>query len=346
MKLSHRAMQPGDIAECVDIYASHPVVGPRYGSTIKLLPEAWLRLLDREAKVAVVVYEDAGHRAPICFPGVTVFVNDDFMREIKAPPHFWVGPELTRRIASGESPALTSKELREANSNGGLNLVCWESCIHPKYELLGEVQRYLMSVFIEEHRGYLCKEAISSQSFRADHLEFILKTGGYFWDHLAGGYTSTLRSDPGEIISKPHIVGITRELERKKHGEWAGSWVGCLFDYHPPILGFARNEQRLLSCALGGATDEQIAEMLVIPLHAVKKLWVSIYLRVERYLPELASDAISSEIPAAGRGREKRRRLLAYLRDHLEELRPYSPRLLRKSAQAEKIKPVSRSIGA
>ena len=54
-----------------------------------------------------------------------------------------------------------------------------------------------------------------------------------------------------------HVVGITRDLEL---GDWAGSWVGALFDYHPPKLALNRSEQLLLSCAFPGATDEQLAE--------------------------------------------------------------------------------------
>ena len=321
MQLRHRAMQPDDIRECVDIIANHPVIGPRYGAAIEHLPEAWLRLLQCEAKLANVIYADEGSQAPICFSGVTVIVRDDFLLEMKKPPHFWVGPELTRRIMRGKSPLLTGKQLREANSRGGLNLVCWESCMRPEYEGQGEVHRYLMSSFVQVHRGYLWKEVISSQSWSPDHLDFVRNTGGLLWDSLAGGYTSTLRTDPSEIVSKPHIVGITRDLELKRQ-RWTGSWVGTLFDYHPPMLGLNRSEQRLLSCALPGATDEQLAEMLGTSHPTVKKMWVSIYRRVENNLPELIPDLLPSDIPASGRGRERRRHLLAYLREHPEELRP------------------------
>ena len=322
MTLSHRAMQPGDIPECVDIIANHPVVGPRYGSMIEHLPEAWLRLLQCEARDAVVIHAEEGTRTSLCFVGVTAIVRDDFIRDLKTPPHFWVGPELARRIINGESPVLTSKQLRAANGRDGLNLVCWEGCIRPEYETNGEVQRYLMSAFIQNHRGYLWKEVISSQSWSADQLDFVLKTGGRLWDSLAGGYTSKLRASPREIVSKPHIVGITRDLELKRQHYWAASWVGGLFDYHPPLLGFNRSEQRLLSSALPGATDEELAEMLGSSLHAIKKLWISIYQRVEDHLSELIPNQQQLELPANGRGKEKRRRLLAYLREHPEELRP------------------------
>ncbi len=62
-------------------------------------------------------------------------------------------------------------------------------------------------------------------------------------------------------------------------------------------------------------------------------MWVSIYCRVEDYMPELICDPLQSDIPAGGRGKEKRRRLLAYLRDHPEELRPVSRKLLSKAAR-------------
>lgn len=328
MQLRHRPMQPGDIRECLDIVANHPVIGPRYGPTIELLPEAWLRLLQCEAQRATVAHDGDGPRAPICFFGVTAMVQDDFLREMKTPPHFWLGPELTRRIMRGESPVLTSKQLREANSRGGLNLACWEAGVRSEYEGNGEVLRYIMSEFIQAHQGYLWKEVISSQSWSPDHLEFVLKTGGHLWDPVAGRYTSTPAQQLSEIVSKPHIVGITRDLELKRQRDWGGSWVGGLFDYHPPMLGFNRSEQRLLSCALPGATDEQLMEMLEISLPAVKKMWISIYYRVEKCLPELISDSLPGDTPTSGRGKEKRRRLLAYLREHPEELRPISRELV------------------
>ncbi len=330
MKLSYRAMQPGDIRECVDILANHPVIGPRYGSAIEQLPEAWLRLLQCEAKEAGVVRAGGDSHAPIVIFGVTAIVHDDFMREMKTPPHFWVGPELTRRIVSGESPVLTGKQLREQNSHDGLNLLCWEGCIRPEYEAHGEMQRHLMTAFIQDHRGYFWKEAISAQSWSADHLDFILKAGGHLWDPLAGGYTSTLREDLSEIVKKPHIVGVTRDLELKRQDHWAGSWAGAIFDYQRPLFGLNRSEQRLLSRALPGATDEQLADVLGTSLPAVKKMWVSIYRRVQVSLPELISDPLPSNIPAGARGKEKRRHLLAYLREHPEELRPIAPAIHKK----------------
>ncbi len=116
MNLRHRPMRPKDISECVELVASHPVAGPRYGSQIDNLGRAWLRILGCEAKAALVFEDVDGPRARIVAVGVSVFVRDRFVQELKTPPLFWFGAELTKRVLRGDSPLLSDIELREANS--------------------------------------------------------------------------------------------------------------------------------------------------------------------------------------------------------------------------------------
>ena len=342
MIFTHRPMQPEDVPECVKIMASHPIFGPRYGREIETLPEAWLRLLQSEAQITAVFLADEGPGAAIVGAGVTSIVRDDFLCDLKTPPHFWIGPELARRIVNGESPLLTGKQLRDDNARGGLNAVCWEASTRAGYEADVELHRYILKAFIQDHQGYCWKEVISSPA-GPDHLKWMLNMGGLLWDPLAGGYTRTLRSDPEEIAARPHAIGITRDLEiNRRQGDWVGSWVGELFDYRPPILGFSSSEQRLLSRAFSGATDEQLAEMQGTSLSTVKKMWMSIYLRVGDCRPDLISDSLRTDLPANGRGTEKRRRLLAYLREHPEELRPVSRKLLSKAQRPRSAAPGER----
>lgn len=56
----------------------------------------------------------------------------------------------------------------------------------------------------------------------------------------------------------------------------------------------------------------------------MKKLWRQVHQRAQDAMPGLfgASDPVASR--EGGRGPEKRRVLLQYLRQHPEELRPYS----------------------
>lgn len=108
MILSHRPVRPEDIPRCVEIIANHPVVGPRYGEAIEQLPTVLTGLIANEAYVAHVILDGRAEDSPICWVGTSAFVRDDFLEDLKKPPHFWVSAELTKRIAAGRSPLLTS----------------------------------------------------------------------------------------------------------------------------------------------------------------------------------------------------------------------------------------------
>jgi hypothetical protein len=329
MALRFRPMRPKDVSECVQIVTAHPVIGPRYGPALDQLRPAWLRLLDCEAKRAVVLEEVVESRATILYLGISVFVRDEFMRELKTAPLFWWGPELTWRIMQGKSPVLSDKELREANSRGGLNLLSWEGCWRLGAERRKGIHRHVMQNFLDEHRGYLWKEAIAGPIDSVERLQWSLQTGGRLWDPVRGHYAEFLERDPKEVIADPHIVGVTREMEDRR----AGTWVGILFDYHPPQLGLNPSEQRLLNAALVHSSDGELAAELGKSLSTVKTTWRSIYNRASSRLPELFGPA-DADMSLPQRGREKRRHLLTYLHEHPEELRPYSRKLPRKPIRA------------
>jgi len=321
-------MKPSDIRQCIDLLANNPVIGPRFGALIHDLPEVWLGLLEGSFHAAHVFFADKNPGTPICLAGISVAVSDSFLLEMKTPPHFWAGPEIARRIIAGKSPILNDKEFREANSRGGLNLVCLENCLRPGFSANGELPRYIMSAFIQTHRGYLWKEIIANQPESSARLDFLINTGALVWDPVTNSYSPTLREDAETLVNKPHIFGIPREREQSSQRAWAGTWAGALFDYHAPILEFNQSEQRVLGFALSGATDEYLASALGTSLSTIKKTWVSIYGRACKHLPALVSGPDDLEAAPNGRGREKRRHLLSYLREHPEELRPYSRKLL------------------
>src|SRR4029434_3747884 len=86
----------------------------------------------------------------------------------------------------------------------------------------------------------------------------------------------------------------------------------------------------LLQRALMGETCENLAKSLSISRWTVKKRWHAIYDRVLDVDKELLPPPVAYGSRASSRGAERRRHLLNYLRQHLEELRPYeSPQRLR-----------------
>lgn len=325
MTLRHRPMKQGDVPDCVERIASDPICRKRYGTTIKDLQSAWLRLLGCEAKSAVVFEDVEGSRSTLCAIGVSIFPHGNFVTELKARP-FWVRPELTRRLHHDCSPLLSGKQLREANSRGDLTALVWEGFICPGFHGNSEIYRKLATAFIEEHRGFFWKELISHQVDTLERMEWIRQTGACIWDPQDGCYKDRLEKDPAEFLKTPHIVGLTRELEIRR----PGSWIGSLFEYQPPRFGFSGGEQRLLLSALHGGTDQELGDELGISIATVKKTWRSIYDRVALCLPALIpSNAQSDGAGSHERGKGKKQRLIAYLREHPEELRPVSRKVLR-----------------
>jgi hypothetical protein len=330
MTLRHRPMRAADIDACVEIVASHPVIGPRYGDAIEDLRLSWFRLIEYGTKTTAVFEEVDGAAVRLLGSGVSVFVTDAFVRVVKTPPFFWIGAELARRIARGTSPLLSNKQLREANSCGGVNLLSWEGCLGPEDMKRPDVYNKVMSVFIENHRGYLWKEIIATQADTVERLHSMLKSGGMLLNPLNGAWEDAYPEAPHEIIKRPHVIGLTREIEMRR----PGSLAGTLFDYQIPRFAFSASQQRLLLAAFDGRTDEDTSIWLGISLSAVKKAWRGIYDRVAAEAPEVLPPNSAKPARAPERTREKKRRLLSYLRDHPEELRSISRKFLQQRPAA------------
>jgi len=332
LALRFRPMQPEDVRECAEIIKAHPVIGPRYGRAIEQLHCAWLRLIGSEAMTTAVYEEVDGTAIRKCGVGVGLFVHPEFMREVKTQPLFWFGAELVKRITAGRSPALSDREVREANSSEGLNLVVWEALPCLDFAHRSDLFHLMIDAFRQIHRGFRLNEMITSQAESVERLKWAVDAGGLFWDPAESRYVNSLRKNAEKFVRKPHVVGITRELELGR----LGSWVGTLFDYQPPRFGFSRSEQRMLLAALAGrsGTDKELAAALGVSLSTIKKMWLSVYRRTTDVQPKAFRDRARSE--AHERGKEKRRHLLAYLREHPEELRPVSQKHLQQQPLVRK----------
>lgn len=174
-------------------------------------------------------------------------------------------------------------------------------------------------------------EVVNVQPGYVERLRWLVEAGALLWNPARQCYETTLHESAETFLARPNIVGITRELELER----SGSWMGTLFDYRPPRFGFSRAEQHLLQVALSGpgGTDPELAGAFHVSLPTIKKMWGSIYQRVAGCDPELVPDPVHAEPGTSERGPEKRRRLLAYLRDHPEELRLHSRKLLARNLQ-------------
>ena len=318
-------IQLKDIPTCVEIIAAHPVLGPRYGSAIDHLESVWHRLLGGDAFFGLVCEETDPGISETIGSYVACFITDEVATEIATPPLRWVGPELVKRVLNGPSPVLTDAEVRHANSTHGLNIVVWPTCPRTEYENFSELRRESQALFFDAYRGFYIKR-LQAQAIHPLELQIAVNSGGWY---LRGADPKHSRAfhEPVELVAlQPHIMEATRAMASQE----PGTWINQFFAYRKPEIGFPRSEQRLLSAALHGGTDEELAEVLGISLSAVKKMWASVYLRIYSHKPsDLKVD--HDESADGDRGREKKQKLLVYLRGHPEELHPYSMKLLEQS---------------
>jgi hypothetical protein len=92
-----------------------------------------------------------------------------------------------------------------------------------------------------------------------------------------------------------------------------------LFLHRDPQLGLTDPDQTLLLAALRDPSDEAIARELSISIAGVRWRWAQLFERVSRTRPDLIPPAYGDK-----RGSGKRLRILQYVREHREELRPFA----------------------
>jgi hypothetical protein len=317
MRIRRRPMQVRDVQSCADLTFAHPLERRRYGELLDQLPAAW-RVFLRAGSLVTGVMEDADCEKPSVLGfGMSAFVTDEFLKHCKVPEIRWIGPELLRWHLSGRSPILSLKQIGEGNAKDGLNTVAWAAALAPRSESeIAPLQLEIMSGFMQEHLGFKLKEIIS-QPVEPSMIEVVLNSGGFLWNSELDCYSEARCSNILEFIQKPFALGADRQTAVRHL-----NWTSTVFHYRQPCIFFRPAEQRLLLAALRGLKDEELSDALGVSLSFVKKTWSSIYERSVAKIPELRLDLSDGSFQQ--RGKEKKHRVLSYLREHPEELRPFS----------------------
>jgi DNA-binding CsgD family transcriptional regulator len=246
----------------------------------------------------------------------SVFVTDDFVNEICAAPRPYLAASIYDRMLAGCSPVLSARQIAQANASTGLNLVVLHFGIRNQDMSDERTQRALQAgsaSFFFFHAGYrlnvLLNEVYGRQ--QADYMA----AGGFRLFTSFEGHAGLATVPPDE---HPYLFVLRKEWTPLA----AVNQISFLFHALLPTVGFTVAEQRVLQHALMNESDVQIADSLCISLDGVKKTWRRIYERTARFAPFLV-EGDPPDGDSDHRSREKRRHLLAYLRDHLEELRPF-----------------------
>lgn len=283
------------------------------------LPRLWGDLFGSPGLCSFVVFEDdeverEADDVELCGFAMSAFVNDAFFREARSRREPWLAATLYERLQQGTRVILGADEVRQGNTDGTLHLLVLHA-VHRHPDFAHPETRRLMPVAAQSfhfaHAGYRLA-SITGEVYGAEIAAFMLH-GGYVQLSDFAEHEEASRSP-----RRPFLFALDRE--RVQRGATNATSLE-MFHPEPPLFFFTPAEQRVLLHALTGMPDRQIAAALDVSQETVRSTWDSIYTRVARARPRLLHSVDGEPSPVA-RGAEKRRQLLDYLRQHMEELRP------------------------
>jgi len=164
-----------------------------------------------------------------------------------------------------------------------------------------KVQMLLPSCYTELHAGFRIRRILWETA--CDHEERFARSSGVY-------------RAIGEFPDLGRALNIMSSMTA---AEVPGSLGNVMCSYTDPVLRLRESDQQLLLAAQNGATDWELTAKLGLSLAAVKARWRSTFARIAL----VRSDLVSGEDTGNNRGLQKRHGVLAYVRAHPEELRPY-----------------------
>jgi hypothetical protein len=299
-----RPISEPDLLKCLDIQPA--CLGDQIVGRSAAL-RVWNGLLDNPSFQANVIESErplAGHKIVAC--GMGVFVTKSFADQEIRSPRPGLNSRIIAGIASGESVVLSRAQIATGNAGEGIDFVnmygTWRDGIM-NADQLAEVHALLGTSFVEHFAGYrfnrVLKEAIGRSRIALARATGTYRMVAEFRESESALVVATQES----VLSAPYSVAAK------------------MYRYRAPVLRLRPAEQKLLVAALAGKTDAELSADLGLSVEAIKKRWMSIFARVDEFKPEILSTA---GVDSDGRGPQKRHRVVAYIRTHPEELRPFS----------------------
>jgi len=315
-RLRYRPITQRDLAECLTLLPPWLGFDAGLASSVSRL---WPRLIDEPSMITGAVEDLAqpqGQRIQAW--GVTMILPQALAKKVGLGDR--PDPFVTRRVyealLDGSFAPMSDREIGEANARGELTMMILHFSLRNHDITNPTVQKVI---------------AMANDTFRTFHdgynLHAIYYETGAINDLVAeaSGFDRLQYRDPQAVAvlpdaQRPALYGLTRA---KAITMIPGLPARNAFEHQPPLFGFSASQRRLLWLALFDESDDALMGPLDVSVHGLKKLWRGIYERIQDRMPEFFGADTSND--EGRRGPEKRRQVLAYVRQRPEELRPWYP---------------------
>ena len=307
MPMGWRSILAADLLPCLALQPANR--GEKLvGSDAAL--QVWTGLLRDPFFIAVAFESDPpiGGHSLIGF-GASAFVSATFMDAELADPRPDINSRIIASVHSGQSVLLTRDEIARANASEGVDSVIlygsWREEILSASQS-AQVQTLLPSSYTKLHAGYRIGRIVWETA--CEHEERLARSSGVY-------------RAIGEFPESGRVLNIMSSVTA---AAVPGSLGNVMCNYTEPVLRLRQSDQQLLLAAQDGATDWELTAKLGLTLAGVKARWRSTFARIAL----VRSDLVSDEDTGKNRGLQKRHGVLAYVREHPEELTPYTRRHL------------------
>ena len=309
--MNWREVEEADLIQCLSIEPrvwGDQIVGRE--CALQVWKEWTRRRCFNSAVVQVPTSQSASQKVAF---GASVFVTPEFATRELENPQPGLNSRIIASIVAGESVVLPETNLSGTRARTPLDVVIL-SCNY-QYEAMNpeqttQAEMVLPFSFAESHVGYrlnrILSETVCERQYKA---------------HISSGVWRTVAQYP----DCGHTLIV---LTDKEAFAASGSVAAPLFQYQEPVLHLRDTEKQLLAEAMNGETDNELAARMNLSIPSIKKRWASLFDRIADTRPDLLPDAEHRGWHES-RGPQKRHRILAYVRAHPEELRPFrwrSPR--------------------
>lgn len=315
--MQYRLASAADLPACFAL-AHQGGLTPLSARTRDHLVPFWTEHLsaDRHRPKAVTVWEEAQPDAPPLLHafGTSVFVSDDTYDWLFSSDQPYFAERLHQAWLDGQHLPLDARAIARANAGAGLNVVV-PHYVQRHHDLAHPDSRRLMTLgaaaWFFSHGGYNVRRVLW-EAYGTPSLHYL----------MAGGFRQ-VRSfapvPPGPPDNQPYWCEVDRA-----HVQPGAFNAMALWTLLPPTpqLRLPLSQQSVALLALQGDTDQRIAARLHISTDAVKQAWRGMVIAVTPHVREL-QHSVDTATASPVRGTERRRVVLEYLRQHMEELRPW-----------------------
>ncbi len=308
--MTFRRTRIPDLASCAELVEDRFLYGD---AEVRDLVRMWEELLSTGTGNSTIVLDDDA-ATTVAF-GISAFLSDEQAAEFQSYREPFICRTILRAWRAGNSPLLDEAGIAAANATSGVNIIALANSWRPT----DLTTRRHAALKLAESFGF-AHMGLNVRSFTHEIFGgpgFSPEAFGFTTQAANPGYAELARVPPDRM---PTLLSARRDPAATAFSSSVGS---LFFSFSPPRICLDERSRALLRFALEGATDAELANELNISFAGVKKRW----LRIFEQFRESAPDSLGKDLGERGdgkRGMEMRQSVIAYVRDHPQELHPFS----------------------